>query len=197
MSERIIKAVYDNDKITVYQAYNNTIANFAVNNQNFISPPFKKERMTWIKPSFLWMMYRSEWASKENQECILSIEIKREGFEWALENSCLSRFDSTTYNSYATWQQQLNISPIRIQWDPDRDIFSNPLPCKAIQIGLSSIAVEKYINNWIINIKDITDMCRNIKLLLKNGKIQEAVTLLPKETAYPISEPTMKIINAS
>jgi len=24
-------------------------------------------RMTWIKPNFLWMMYRSGWASKKNQ----------------------------------------------------------------------------------------------------------------------------------
>src|SRR4051812_17137799 len=27
-------------------------------------PPFKAGRMTWIKPSFLWMMYRSGWATQ-------------------------------------------------------------------------------------------------------------------------------------
>ncbi|WP_458785448.1 DUF4291 family protein [Vallitalea sediminicola] len=25
---------------------------------------FKLNRMTWVKPSFLWMMYRSGWAKK-------------------------------------------------------------------------------------------------------------------------------------
>jgi hypothetical protein len=27
-------------------------------------PPFKVDRMTWVKPSFLWMTYRSGWATK-------------------------------------------------------------------------------------------------------------------------------------
>jgi len=40
--------------------------------------------MTWIKPSFLWMMYRSGWATKPGQEHILATQITRDGFEWAL-----------------------------------------------------------------------------------------------------------------
>ena len=40
--------------------------------------------MTWIKPSFLWMMYRCGWGLKEGQETVLAVEITREGFEWAL-----------------------------------------------------------------------------------------------------------------
>jgi len=82
MKEQTIRAVYDNDTIIVYQAFNKNIAESAVNNQTFISPPFKKERMTWIKPSFLWMMYRSGWATKENQENILAIKIKRSGLSF-------------------------------------------------------------------------------------------------------------------
>jgi hypothetical protein len=38
--------------------------------------------MTWIKPSFLWMMYRCGWATKPGQERVLAIQITREGFEW-------------------------------------------------------------------------------------------------------------------
>lgn len=88
MLEKEIRAVYDEQTITVYQAYRKEIAEAAVKNQKFVSP-FKLERMTWIKPSFLWMMYRSGWGSKEGQENILAIKIKRTGFEWALQNSCL------------------------------------------------------------------------------------------------------------
>ena len=55
------------------------------------------ERMTWIKPSFLWMMYRAGWGKKdENQKRILAIDISIEGFEWALEHSLLSR-DASKY----------------------------------------------------------------------------------------------------
>src|SRR5215210_4064137 len=96
-AEKQIRALYDEHTITVYQAYNSEIAQSAVENQKFVSPPYKLDRMTWIKPSFLWMMYRSGWASKQGQEHILKIKIKREGFEWALKNSCLSHFDSQLY----------------------------------------------------------------------------------------------------
>jgi hypothetical protein len=76
---KAIRAVFDQQTITVYQAFNKTIAKSAVQNQTFVSPPFKIDRMTWIKPSFLWMMYRSGWGTKENQEYILAIKLKREG----------------------------------------------------------------------------------------------------------------------
>lgn len=47
-----IRAVYNDQTIRVYQAYSDAIANAALLNQTFVSPPFKMERMTWIKPSF-------------------------------------------------------------------------------------------------------------------------------------------------
>lgn len=67
MKKQEIRAVFDDSTITVYQAYNKYIATAAVKAQTFV-PPFKTDRMTWIKPSLLWMMYRSGWATKENQD---------------------------------------------------------------------------------------------------------------------------------
>ena len=184
MNERVIHALYDDKTITVYQAYNKYISQVALKHQTFISPPFKKERMTWIKPSFLWMMYRSGWATKKDQEYILAITIKREGFEWALLNSCLSHFDSTVHTSYDAWKNALKNSPVRIQWDPERDILLNPLGFRSIQIGLSGIAVEKYITDWIIKIDDITQECKNIHQLVNEGKINQAKDLLPCQQLY-------------
>lgn len=73
--KREIRAFYTNDFIRIYQAYNNCIADSAISNQKFVSPPFKLERTTWIKPSFFWMMYRCGWGYKEGQERILAIDI--------------------------------------------------------------------------------------------------------------------------
>ncbi|UIR56452.1 DUF4291 domain-containing protein [Sphingobacterium sp. SRCM116780] len=147
MNLRRIKAIYDKNTITVYQAFNKKIAYSAIESQTFIDPPFKKKRMTWIKPSFLWMMYRSGWATKENQEHILAIKIKRSGFEWALQNACQSHFDNNIHTSCKDWKEKLQNSVIRIQWDPEKDIFLKPLNYRSIQIGLSSIALEKYIDD--------------------------------------------------
>ncbi|GAB2954105.1 hypothetical protein GCM10027203_67750 [Nonomuraea fastidiosa] len=49
---RQIRPVFTERSITVYQACNASIATPAVAAQRFVAP-FKRERMTWIKPSFL------------------------------------------------------------------------------------------------------------------------------------------------
>ena len=55
---RQIRALYDEETITVYQAYSATIAEAAVREQKlYASPDFLFTRMTWIKPSWCWMMY--------------------------------------------------------------------------------------------------------------------------------------------
>jgi len=184
MNNRTIRATYNNNNIIVYQAFNNNIASTALRSQTFVSPPFKKERMSWIKPSFLWMMYRSGWATKENQNNILAIDIRREGFEWALQNSCLSHFDKSVHASYKEWKEDLDRFPVRIQWDPEKNIFLQPLPYRSIQIGLSGIAVEKYINDWVVGIRDITEVCKYIHQLINEGKTQQAKDLLPIEDIY-------------
>jgi Domain of unknown function (DUF4291) len=89
---RQIRAVHDATTIRVYQAYSDAIADSALAHGTFVSPPFKMDRMTWIKPSFLWMMYRAGWGFKDaGQRRILAIDITREGFEWALAHGCPGR----------------------------------------------------------------------------------------------------------
>jgi len=75
-----IYARYNDDTIRVYQAYGDAIANEALQKGTF-GDSFKLERMTWIKPSFLWMMYRSGWGTKEGQTRVLAIDMKRTGFD--------------------------------------------------------------------------------------------------------------------
>ncbi|MFD4527615.1 DUF4291 family protein [Streptomyces sp. NPDC058470] len=63
--------------------------------------------MTWIKPSFLWMMYRCGWGAKAGQKTVLAVEINRDGFEWALRHACLSSYVRGVHPDRATWQRQL------------------------------------------------------------------------------------------
>jgi hypothetical protein len=150
--------------------------------------------MTWIKPSFLWMMYRCGWGQKEGQEHILAIKITREGWEWALKNSCLSHFVKDVHGSHDNWKDSLQKAPVRIQWDPEKDIFLNNLNYRSIQVGLTGIAVEKYVNEWIVGIEDVSEKCRKIHSLILAKKIEEASFLLPLENIYPTNDKFNKII---
>ncbi|ASA54577.1 DUF4291 domain-containing protein [Vibrio gazogenes] len=194
---RQIRATYNDKTIRVYQAYNNIIADSALKHGRFVSPPFKIERMTWIKPSFLWMMYRSGWGKKDNrQNRILAIDITRAGFEWALSHSLLSH-QSNDYTNKDEWLKIKKATPVRIQWDPERDIHLQPLEYRSIQIGLSNEAVPLYVNQWIQNITDITETTQHIHELIIDGNIKEAETLLPQESPYPLIEEIAKTINLS
>jgi hypothetical protein len=103
-------------------------------------------RMTWIKPSFLWMMYRSGWATKPGQERVLAIAISRDGFEWALAHSWLSHYEPGTYASRAAWAEQQRGCPVRVQWDPEHSLRLSLLAHRTIQIGLSGEAARRFVS---------------------------------------------------
>ena len=92
---RHLLAHQDGANVVVYQAYRPEIADHAVAEQRF-GGPFSLDRMSWIKPGFLWMMYRSGWATKPGQERVLAIRIPREGFEWAFAHTALSHDEPGT-----------------------------------------------------------------------------------------------------
>ncbi|EAW23763.1 DUF4291 domain-containing protein [Aspergillus fischeri NRRL 181] len=193
---RQIRAKYTSTTITIYQAYSPSIADAAVDAQKFV-PPFSRTRMTWIKPSFLWMAYRSGWARKPNQERVLAIEITRKGFEWALQHSCLSHCPGQDAEEKAKWQKRLQNSPVRVQWDPERDFQFRPLDYRSIQIGLSADAADKYVDEWIVGIADVTEAMRQIEKCLAEGRTEDAARLMPAEEVYPLSEELKDILEAT
>ncbi|MFC7584007.1 DUF4291 domain-containing protein [Nonomuraea antimicrobica] len=149
--------------------------------------------MTWIKPSFLWMMYRCGWATKPGQTRVLAVAITREGFEWALGHSCLSHPDSGT--DQATWKKRLRDSPVRVQWDPERDPHHNALPHRSVQVGLSGDAVTRYVDQWVVRITDLTDRVHDIRQALRERK--DVTDLLPVERPYPLPMELAQAIGAN
>jgi hypothetical protein len=182
---RQIRASQNDDTITIYQAYSPAIGDTALRAGTFVAP-FKRERMTWIKPSFLWMAYRCGWGNKPGQERVLAIRISHDGFRWALAHSCLSDFDRHAYADRAEWTRRLRESPVRIQWDPERGLHHEPLDHRAVQIGLSGEAVDRYVDEWISGIDDVTGLMHEIRELVRAGQLDEARALLPVETVYPL-----------
>src|SRR5467141_3875887 len=90
MGGHTIRAAYSDHTIRVYQAYRPEIAVPVLEAGRFV-PAFQMGRMTWIKLSFNWMMYRSGYATKPGQEVILGIDITRKGFEWHSKTRCCQR----------------------------------------------------------------------------------------------------------
>ncbi|MFC9468426.1 DUF4291 domain-containing protein [Streptomyces coelicoflavus] len=184
---RRIRALHTASTITVYQAYRPEIGRPAARKGRFPAA-WKPDRMTWIKPSFMWMMYRSGWGAKEDQETVLAVEITRDGFDWALRNACLSSYVRGLHPDRAAWQRDLKRSPARVQWDPERDLHLRPLPYRSLQLGLSSEASSRYANEWIVSIRDATPLAHQIRTFVGSGDLDTATRLLPQEQHYPAGD---------
>lgn len=189
---RQVRAVFDDDTITVYQAYSAAIAIPAAISNSLDGTPFKLDRMTWIKPSFLWMMYRSGWATKPSQEHVLAIRITRDGFEDALSQASLSHFDPRVYPDHTSWEERKRASSVRVQWDPERNLALEPLPWRSLQVGLSGEAAHHYVHRWTVDIEDITD---RIHQTLRVGLEEPAA--LPHEEPYPLPSGIARDIGAT
>lgn len=170
------------DEIVVYQAYKPSIAKYSVEKQQLGGTGFSYDRMSWIKPGFLWMMYRSGWARKENQEHILAISIKKNDFEEILSKGILSSFDSQIYSSHDDWKEKLKNSEVRLQWDPDHDPYGNKKERKAIQIGLKGNVLYQFGNQMIKKITDITQFVQKQRLYVEHGQLDKLE--IPDESTY-------------
>ena len=193
---RQIRARYDSETVRVYQAYRPEIADAAVAAGRFV-PPFSLDRMTWIKPSFLWMMYRCGWATKPGQERVLAVDITREGFEWALSHSCLSHYEPNTYATEEEWSALKTESPVRIHWDPERSAALDRLGWRSIQIGVGGDAVPRYASEWVTNITDISSTVHRIAASENMTRTSLLNEILAHERPYPLSSAIAARIGAT
>lgn len=171
-------AQYDDHKIIVYQSYRKEIGEFAVQNQYF-GVAFSLERMTWIKPNFLWMMYRNGWGTKDGQEYVLAIHLKMDAFKRYLENAVYSSYAENSEVSREEWQSQVRESSVRLQWDPDHDPFGNKLERRAIQIGLRNEFIRSFAKEDILLIEDISEFVKVQYQFVLNNDLENLI--VPEE----------------
>lgn len=170
---RVILAQYDSDTVTVYQAYNAKIGHFAAQH-GYFGGDFKFTRMSWIKTNFLWMMYRSGWGTKPDQEVTLAITIQRSAFEYILS------------------QVGAASACVRLQWDPDHDPAGGDCRRRALQLGLRGPVLEKFAKEWIVRIEDISDFVAQQRQHLYDVKRRTQLgencdgLMVPRETVYEV-----------
>jgi hypothetical protein len=158
-SGRHILAQFNDDAIVVYQAFRPAIGLWAAEHGRF-GGEFSFARMSWIKTSFLWMMYRSGCATKPGQEVVLAVWLRRVGFEAILAEAVPSTFGPAYYPDETTWSAAVVRSMVRLQWDPDRTPSGGRLGQRAIQLGLRGQTLARYAKEWILGIEDITGLVR-------------------------------------
>lgn len=176
-------AQYDDETVIVYQAYRPDIGRFAAEH-GYFGGDFKLTRMSWIKPNFLWMMYRSTWGTSEGQEVTLAVRIRRSAFDEILSLAVHSSCVRDVYTDQGSWKKAVTKSAVRLQWDPDHHPAGNPLPRRAIQLGLRGDVLAQYAREWIVEIEDISQFVAEQYQYVLAKDYDRLIT--PAEQPYPV-----------
>jgi len=178
----VLVAHFDDETVVVYQAYRDAIARYALEYQRFGGEAFSFTRMSWIKPSFLWMTYRAGWATKSDQERVLAVRIERAFFDECVRDAVPARFDASAHTDLDGRRADIARSRIRVQWDPDRTPRSTPLRRRAIQLGLRREVLRRYADESIREITDITPFV--VEQRERLGDAPDDEILVPVQRVY-------------
>ncbi len=170
---RHIMAQFDDAGVVVYQSYNPRIGHFAAQH-GFFGGDFRLGRMTWIKPNFLWMMFRSGWGTKPDQEVTLAIKMKRAAFDHVLSCAVASSYRASSFADPADWKAAMQSSSVRLQWDPDHSPNGAKESRRAVQLGIRREMAVKYSKEWLLDIEDISDF---VQAQRKNAPVENGVHL--------------------
>lgn len=192
---RQIRADFDANTIVVYQAYPPAISDVAVAAGRFVAP-FSFTRMTWIKPSLLWLMHRSNWARKSGQERILAVRLTRTGWEQALSQAVLTAPVPAIHGSTAAWSAAFDNASVHVQWDPERSLRGAALNHYSIQVGVGRTLIRNYAEDWVVGLTDLTATVHKIAALVRANQTAKAQRLLPPERPYPLGANIARRIQA-
>jgi hypothetical protein len=184
-SGRHLLASYDDETINVYQAYSPSIGRFAAE-RGYFGGEFNYRRMSWIKPNFLWMMYRSDWGRAVNQEVVLAVRLRRRFFDSILAQAVPSSYTSALFATHEEWKLAVEQSEVRLQWDPDHSPSGEKQERRAIQLGLRGEMLEAYGKREIVEIIDMSAFVAEQRENAVCGRLEELVT--PMERAYRPAE---------
>jgi hypothetical protein len=182
---RHILAQFDDESIIVYQAFRPAIGHFAAQH-GYFGGEFSLNRMSWIKPNFLWMMYRCGWGSKEGQEVVLAVRLRRAAFDEILRRAVHSTFVPEVYGNEAAWKAAVVGSDVRLQFDPDHDPSGAPIQRRAIQLGLRGEVLARYAKEWLLDIEDVSEFVREQS---QHARSPFDRLITPREEVYPVTDP--------
>ncbi|GEM_PF-1832184 len=170
---RMIRAIYGDETIRVYQNMNDDGADFFLANQ-VLPGTFLKRSRVWIKPSFLWTMKRSEWATASGRDRVIAVDLMRSTFEKLLERShLLDPIMGVHYYSEDGFYNDAELNPNYVQWDPDKDLDGSRMFRRSLMLGIAPQFLGDY-ERGIVALTDISSRVRDM-----------ASVVPPFEFAYP------------
>eukprot|EP00752_Nemacystus_decipiens_P010758 g9575.t1 len=199
---RLLLAQFTDREVIVYQAYKPEIGMFAAEH-NYFGGGFSFARTSWIKPNFTWMMHRCGWATKQHQEMVLALSLRRDFWDDVLSHAVMSNYaahlstlpegaDPPTApreEGQNRWKASLRASNVVMQWDPDHQPFTgHKTNHRVIQLGLRGDTLAAFRGTAFGEggIQDITPFVRTTDERHQADGESVGALFLPAEEPYPV-----------
>ena len=203
---QIFRAEWDAEGVFFYQAYGDEIADHALRHGRLGGPSWGPSRMTWIKPSLAWMLYRSGYGHKPGQTRVLKVKLSHAAVAEVLRSCTLAAKSNRGDNSAETERppprdpSKVPGSHGRVQWDPERDLHASEgheprklYRQRAIQIGVAHALSEFYVEQ-ILSVEEVTALAHEVgrahgyraKKQKGEAEVKEAVAVLENRGLLPV-----------
>ena len=106
-----------------------------------------------------------------------------------LRFAVMTTFYKDIYGDNATWKRELEHSNIQLQWEPYHDLYGNKTDRKAVKIGVNGDMLQRFNNEWIQEIRNITPFVQEQQELVKADNIGKV--RIPRERAYAPNDLTI------
>jgi hypothetical protein len=127
---------------------------------------------------------------------VLAVRITRAGWDEALARAVLTSPEHGVYGDAEEWRRQSEQASVIVQWDPERSLRGAALQVDSIQVGLSRQIIERYVNEWTVEIRDCTPLVHKLRDLIAKGRADQPQKLLPRERVYPVSAEVARRLGA-
>jgi hypothetical protein len=89
--------------------------------------------------------------------------------------------------------------PVRVQWDPERSVRIGMLPYRSIQIGISREVSQKWVEEWIDSITDVTAAATGLMEAITGDNqvsVEELVErgFVPAERIYEVDDDLRRVL---
>jgi hypothetical protein len=136
--------------------------------------------------------YRSGYSTKDAKQArILAIKMTNQNFQHLLTHALVTDGTALTEAEKA--------KPVRVQWDPERGPKLEVLPYRSIQIGIGRSLSQKWVEEWIEGIEDVTEKALGLMEVLKSDPqltLEELIErgLMPAEREYELPEDLRRVL---
>ena len=145
-------------KISTFMAFSPKFLSVDLKRGIYFNDNLNFMRMSWVKTSLLWTLWRSDWGMREGQECVIKIDVPEDYMRRLMGIATPTK--STIY-SEVLYQRDPDRRIVGRRWKEGKEYFVKG--GNTVHFGIRNSRLEEYFTGISVgNVSDITETMRKI-----------------------------------